>query len=41
MGKCRNSIKGAKDATNNAYLTAFLSSNTYIDLSVCKLLFVL
>ena len=38
VGKCRIQIKGAKDATNNAYLTAFLSSNTYIDLSVRKLL---
>jgi hypothetical protein len=33
-----NPIKGAKGVTNDAYFIAFLSSNTYIDISVYKLL---
>ena len=37
--KCRNSIKGAKGATNIAYFTAFLVLKYIIDLSDCKLLY--
>ena len=37
--KCRNPIKGAKDATNNAYFTTFLVLKCIIDLSACTLLY--
>ena len=39
--KCRNAIKGAKGATNNAYFTAFFVLKYIIDLSACKLLYFL